>query len=313
MYDSNPTLSQLEREAEQTRAELASTIGQLHERLTPQAMKAEVEDYVRSTGQDVYQKIEQRVRENPLQTVAIAAGLAFPLFRLLSAIPAPVLMVGAGLAMAKVNSANGAAAGNAVRDAAASALNTVQDQLADTTEKARRGMNDATDAIRQQTSAAQATVADLKGQATAAVSKAGETISQAVNDAGAAVRQSAASAASSASQAGQDALQSGHQSFVKAVEQHPLVVGGIGLAIGAILAAAFPATRAEGQVLGAASRDLQQRAQHIATDTVAYAQEQGLGTESLREGVKGLGDKLRNVATQAADAPSVAPQHSFND
>ena len=95
------SLSEIEREAEHTRADLIHTVDELHSRVSPQAIKAEVKSYVRETGQDFMRNLERRARENPLPTVAVAAGLAYPVWRLLMNIPAPVLLVGAGLALTR--------------------------------------------------------------------------------------------------------------------------------------------------------------------------------------------------------------------
>ena len=93
------SLSEFEREAEHTRADLVHTVDELHNRVSPQAIKEEVKAYIRETRQDFIRNLERRARENPLPTVAVAAGLAYPVWRLLMNIPAPVLLVGAGLAL----------------------------------------------------------------------------------------------------------------------------------------------------------------------------------------------------------------------
>ena len=82
-------LSALEREAEHTRADLIHTVDELHSRVSPQAIKEEVKAYARETGSDLIQRLERRALDNPLQMIAIAAGLAYPAWRLLINIPAP--------------------------------------------------------------------------------------------------------------------------------------------------------------------------------------------------------------------------------
>src|SRR4051794_459213 len=96
------SLSELERQAEHTRADLIDTVDELHNRVSPQALKDEAKAYVRDTGQHLMQTLERRALENPLQTVAIAAGLAYPAWRLLANMPAPILLVGAGIALTQV-------------------------------------------------------------------------------------------------------------------------------------------------------------------------------------------------------------------
>jgi hypothetical protein len=93
------SLSEMERETEHRRADLIHTVDELHSRVSPQAIKEEVKAYARDTGNELIHTLERKARENPLQTVAVAAGLAYPAWRFLINIPAPVLLVGAGLAL----------------------------------------------------------------------------------------------------------------------------------------------------------------------------------------------------------------------
>ena len=101
------SLSQLERQAEHTRANLIHTVDELHNRVSPQAIKQEMRAYARDASQDLLHNLERRARENPLQTVAIAAGLAYPVWRFVANIPAPILLIGAGLALNRVGARQG--------------------------------------------------------------------------------------------------------------------------------------------------------------------------------------------------------------
>ena len=95
------SLSELEKEAEHTRADLIHTVDELHSRVSPQAIKEEMKAYARDTGNELIHSLERKARENPLQAVAVAAGLAYPAWRFLINIPAPILLVGAGLALSQ--------------------------------------------------------------------------------------------------------------------------------------------------------------------------------------------------------------------
>ena len=96
------SLSELERQTENSRADLIHTVDQLHNRVSPRAIKEEMRLYAREAGQDFSHDLERRARENPLQTVAVAAGLAYPAWRLIANIPAPILLIGAGVAFNQV-------------------------------------------------------------------------------------------------------------------------------------------------------------------------------------------------------------------
>jgi hypothetical protein len=111
------SLSELEREAEHTRADLVETVDKLHSRVSPQAIKEEVKAYAREMRYDLIHNVERRAREKPLQTVAIAAGLAYPVWRFLINIPAPILLVGAGLALTQLGSSARGSGSNERREA----------------------------------------------------------------------------------------------------------------------------------------------------------------------------------------------------
>src|ERR1700730_10801908 len=102
------SLRQIKLETEQTRAGLTDTVEQLRtnvaetasdirQRISPDAIKAEVSDYIKSRGERLFNDVTAAARRNPMQAVAVGASVAYPLLRLARAIPVPILMVGAGL------------------------------------------------------------------------------------------------------------------------------------------------------------------------------------------------------------------------
>src|SRR5882757_9352068 len=122
------SLQQIKRETEQTRAGLTDTVEQLRtsvaetasdirHRISPDAIKAEVSDYIRSRGEQLLNDVTAAARRNPMQAVAVGASVAYPLLRLARSIPLPVLMVGAGLFFA--GSKTGQAASQKASDMAA--------------------------------------------------------------------------------------------------------------------------------------------------------------------------------------------------
>jgi hypothetical protein len=122
------SLDQIKRETEQTRAGLTETVDRLRtsvaetasdirQRIKPQAIKAEVSDYIKSRGEQLLSDVTAAARRNPIQAVAVGASVAYPLLRLARTIPLPVLMVGAGLFFA--GSKTGQAASQKASDMAA--------------------------------------------------------------------------------------------------------------------------------------------------------------------------------------------------
>jgi hypothetical protein len=100
-------------------------------------------------------------------------------------------------------------------------------------------------------------------------------------------------------------------------QRQPLLLGAIGLGIGAGVGASMPTTVTEKQYLGDASTEFQakalgvanegaQRASNIASavaTTIANeARVQGLTTDTLKTSVAGAGRKIKAVADQAGEA-----------
>jgi heme exporter protein D len=130
------------------------------------------------------------------------------------------------------------------------------------------------------------------------------------------------SSAEAAAYAREQAMRAGQQTretFLQTMERHPLLVGGVGLALGALLASAIPSTAQEKRMFGETSEELQRRAREMASqgyqaarsaagefydDTVRAAKEQGLSVDALREAADDLGNKMKAVAEKATGVVS---------
>ena len=95
------TLDPIEAEVERDRADLVGTVEALRTRLfSSGTVRSQVGRYVGQRRQGAMSGVQQRMRDHPLETVALAAGAAYPIVRVVSKIPAPILLLGAGVAMA---------------------------------------------------------------------------------------------------------------------------------------------------------------------------------------------------------------------
>ena len=166
------SLRELQRETEQTRACLTHTVeklktsvsdtaSELRQRISPENIKAEVSDYVRSRGERLLEDVTQAARRNPMQAVAVGASLAYPLLRLARSIPVPVLMVGAGLFfagsktgqsitqkasdMASDLSDDLSRRGHDLSAQAGATVNTVKDAISDVTARVSDGLSSGVD------------------------------------------------------------------------------------------------------------------------------------------------------------------------
>jgi len=379
------SLSDLREDAERTRADLTDTVDQLRskvsdtvtdfrQRISPDAVKAQMGDYFRTRGEVLLDK----ARENPLQTAAIGALLAYPLLGIVRSIPAPVLMVGAGLFLLGTTPGQnasrklGAMAGDlsdqiAVGAAAAkNNLQNVQDVTADSLASAGAGISSSLQHLRQQSSEVAATLsdgaaklgnhsADVVRSATSGIGERKQTAEDAIGDASDSLRESASAttsvlrdATSKAVGVTSDALRGGAASTSSAlrgvagnaaefgaearnrvaktsqntassisatIQQNPLLAGGVGLAIGMLIAGVLPRSAIEDRTIGEGRADLQKRATDLASkriqaardaasgvagDLADQAAQEGLTPADFSAAVDDLGRRVRKVAENAA-------------
>ena len=291
------TLTELERRAETTRGDLAHTLDALHNRITPDAIKSDVRSYARDTSQQLMQTIETQLRENPLQAMAVAVGLAYPLWRVLGRVPAPVLLIGAGLALSRRNGANGAhrggyATGEAMgEEGGAGAVSAIKEKAADIGSQIAGKAHETMESVRDIASSTAHSASDF-------VSEAYEGGRNTARDAAGHVSRS---------------YEKTRESVADTVDRHPFVVGGIAFAAGTLLAAALPVTRPENRLMGAPSDDLKRRTQDLASEGLHHAKdaardvyqsaaaelrEEGLTPEVARSTTRTAMEKVREALGQ---------------
>ncbi len=256
------TSEQLEREAEATRARIAASLDELRGRMTPGQIVDQVMDYARdSGGGEFFRNLGRQVVDNPI----------------------PVTLVGTGLAWLMMANRNGAAAattdgagamGERLRDRASTARDEASAAIADFNGQAA-GTAQEWGAQARQTAgrlneSVGETAGDLQERASAAASAMRDTAGDLQERAGAAasaIRDTAASAYQSAadrSRQGADAMSRGARAMsdnlaasgrnlVGFLQEQPLVLAGIGLALGAMLGTSLPGTNLENQIMGDAS------------------------------------------------------------
>jgi hypothetical protein len=362
------SLDQIKRETEQTRAGLTDTVDQLRasvaetasdirQRIKPEAIKAEVSDYIRSRGEQLLNDVTAAARRNPMQAVAVGASVAYPLLRLARSIPLPVLMVGAGLFFA--GSKTGQAASQKASDVAA-----------DLSEEAVHRASEFRDHVGNSASAAKAYATEKLDEISSAVSGATDQVRKTVDAAGAAaasnaLKDSAASVGAdlsdrtdnlkndglrivgSAASAGQD-MPSGAtaaarssagsvadtgvdaarlikdkasdlsdragRSIFQTIEQNPLLVAGVGLLVGGLIASALPRSELEDDLIGDASAAAKRRAQDAASkgldaartavgevydETTRQAEAEGLTADGIGKAAQDITQRVRRVAEAA--------------
>jgi ElaB/YqjD/DUF883 family membrane-anchored ribosome-binding protein len=259
------SVEELRRESEHNRAQLATTVDRVREQIadaaedirhkvSPQHIKSEVSDFISTKTSSWVDSLKQHAKENPMQAIAAGTAIAVPILRLARGFPLPLLMIGAGLALSS----------KTVRERAAEAV-------APAADKAREVMGDAMERAQSLQGDVREAVFSAGSQATSAANKAQDAAAGVADDIGSRAAQAAGTvtdklrtgidAASgtvsdtmnSVSATVTDAARVAPERARQMIGDNAALIGGLGIAIGAIIAASLPATRAEASVLGDAS------------------------------------------------------------
>jgi len=257
---------QLERETEQTRARLAETLEEL-KTMTPGRVLDEVLDYAKEGGGDLLRGLGRQVSDNPIPAALIGAGLVW-------------MMVGHGKtngSTAPRTNGNGQSTREAISSATDSAIqmgsefgSKAREMGSDIGERASDAAQSVKDTMQSAASSVSSTASAIGESASSAYDRVAETATRAkwaVKDAAYSAKESAVALEESAVAA--------TRSVFDFCKDQPLVLAGLGLAIGAALGAAIPETEAEDRLMGETADQLKEKAQAVASDQLQLAKSVG--------------------------------------
>jgi hypothetical protein len=269
------SVEELRRDSEQSRAQLAATVDRLREQIadtaedirykvSPENIKAEVSGFISHKTHGWMDALKQQAMDNPMQAIAAGTAIAVPAMRLARGFPLPLLMIGAGLALSS----------KTVRDRAAEAAapgiekaREVIDEAADRAQSLGDGMRKAmSHAERQAAGMADEAQETAEGMADAASGMAGDLRDRATQAADA-VASKVRSGMDAASEIAKERIEQVRSTAAnapatasKVIRDNAAMIGALGVAIGAILAASLPSTRVEASVVGKASDQVKRAA-----------------------------------------------------
>lgn len=275
----------IERDAERVRAEIANTAEHLKAKVSPGQLMDEVVDYFKAGDANVFVgNLKRQVRDNPLALGLIGGGLAW-------------LMMGSGTPSLSRSSHTGyrgtgrpTSTDFSSTDYDTSSASSLSGSTTGGSTVGRTGthssasshsssgvLDKTSGALGASADAARRTAHDAADSASAAWGSVRDTASHGLSDAG----ESLSHAADRVGEAGMRM----RRNVVDVLDREPLVLGAIGLAVGAAIAAMLPTTRTEEQYLGDASRKAQDRAKdlvsegyekakHVADDAYSAAKEE---------------------------------------
>jgi ElaB/YqjD/DUF883 family membrane-anchored ribosome-binding protein len=268
--------AQIEREVEQTRAGLTDTLDELRERASPGQLFEQALDYARSSGGNEFvRNLGTSVRDNPLPLLLIGAGIGWLMMSGNSRTGGTTSSMGAspgrsiGTGSSRVRVYGGAESGDSMTGRASGAVGAARDSLAGATDQA---MDKAGEAYRS--------VADAAGSVADSLRGAAASVTDRVAGSGQEVQ----------ARAGEIGDQA-RQGVTWLMREQPLVLGAIGVALGAAVGALLPGTEAEDRLMGE-TRD-------AVADRVQTTAQQGY--ERLKDTAGEHVDHAKAAIGQAAD------------
>lgn len=295
----------IERDAERVRAEIADTAEHLKAKISPGQLMDEVVDYFKAGDANQFVgNLKRQVRDNPLALGLIGGGLAW-------------LMMGSGTPSLSRPSSSGyrgtgrptstdfastdydTSSASTLSGSASSRASTGSHSSTSTLDKASGALGASADAVTR-------TAHDAADSAAAAWGSVRDTASHGLSDAS----EGLSHAADRVGEAGMRV----RRNVVDVLDREPLVLGAIGLAVGAAIAAMLPTTRTEERYLGDASQKAQDRAKdvlsegyekakHVADDAYSAAKAE-VKTQIDDKG----GDKSATSASSTSSAETTGPK-----
>lgn len=249
----------LEREINQTRAEMNQTLDSLERKLTAGQLLDQCLTFFGMKGTEIGSSLGRCIKDNPMPVLLTATGIGWMMFG-----PNQTRSGVRYNHYAYDDAEEGAEGMTAkISETMQSGATATRQQFAKTTETAKETVNRTTDKVKE-----------TAGRAT-------ETLRKSVS-------KSTDFAQSQANQA--------RESFNKLLEEQPLILGAVGLAVGAMIGAAFPSTEQEDRLVG-----------EIRDKTINKGKE--LGTQAYAKGSELAKQNIERVAQTTSGASSDRPDN----
>jgi hypothetical protein len=252
--ESERNREQLTKTVDQLRLQIADTAADIQSKVSPQHIKSEVSDFISSKTASWIDSLKQHAKENPMQAIAAGTAIAVPVMRMVRGFPLPLLMIGAGLALNSKNVRERAAA------AAAPAADKAKEMTGDAMERAQSLQGDIREAVDSALSKATGMANEAYAAGTGVADDIGKRAEQVAGFATDKLKIGVDAASSFAKDTSErvratvnDAATGAPEKVGQAIGDNAVLIGSLGVAIGAIIAASLPATKAEASALGEAS------------------------------------------------------------
>ena len=250
----------LEREIDQQRDSINDIVNALESRLSPGELLDKAMTYAKGNGGEFMNNLGSTIKANPVPTLLTSVGLMW-------------MMMGQNRSQPYTNAGmSSTGIVDSLRDKASG----LSDTLHDKANSMSGAVHDKTDSMRTQTQGFKDKAADMRSSTSDSMSSARQTVSEKAQTASETMRNQTAKAKSG---------------FQYMLEEQPLALGAIGIAVGALLGATLPATERENRLMGKTSDRI--------TDKVKMKAEQGYAKAT--EVGQDLADQATNRVKEEAD------------
>lgn len=315
---------QLEREAELTRAQIASTLDELRACMTPGRVVDQLAERMGEGAAAAFARnLKDQAVRNPMPLALMGASFAW----LMLGGRSTDLMRRTGERLRDATSDTA----ESVRDAADRTSKAVTDKSTEWSNKSSRFGSDTAESLRSTAEdakrAASQTGDQLRDMADSMTDSAREAASETADamreSAGAAkdsvqrsaaagyetvadaARRTASSLTESTKAAGQRTLQTG-STFLDFCREQPMLLTGLGIAVGALVGALLPTTEAENRLMGETSDSVKERARDLASEQAEGAKK--IGERALDAAADEASQQAEGAAQEAkADEATLVP------
>ncbi|MDN3236500.1 DUF3618 domain-containing protein [Pseudomonas sp. WAC2] len=255
----------LEREIDQQRDSINDIVNALESRLSPGELLDKAMTYAKGNGGEFINNLGSTIKANPVPTLLTSVGLMW-------------MMMGQNRSQAYTNASMSSTgtSSTGIVDSLRDKASGLSDTLHDKVNSMSGAVHDKTDSMRTQTQGFKEKAADMRSSTSDSISSARQTVSEKAQTASETMRSQTAKAKSG---------------FQYMLEEQPLALGAIGIAVGALLGATLPATERENRLMGKTSDRI--------TDKVKMKAEQGYAKAA--EVGQDLADQATNRVKEEAD------------
>lgn len=275
----NRSPDEIESDIARTRADFSSTIDAIQHKLSPSEMMDNAVDYALNTTPGAFSmNLVNSVRDNPIPVALIGIGIAWlfaadrrrveyePVARYPRSLRRPVRSGYEGMDEADYLAAQDYGAGGTDEG--------LMQRMASKTSETAQGLKESASNVGQK-------ISETASAVTGRVQQAGESAQARMSEVG---RRS------------QMQMERAKDRFGQMMDEQPLVLGALGLAIGAALGAAIPSTRRENEMMGNVRDDLLERAKETAREQA----------ETLKQSAQRVADTAKQEVERVAEEVSSA-------